>query len=174
MSNYVAKACDESGFESVDLPYDWSVRQAFNVSSLAAGKGAYLDGGQGVFRKTLQVKSLDRRLVLRFDGAFMDADVYVNGTKAVENHWWNPFSADVTDLLAVGENTIAVHVTVNQPNSRWYSSAGIQRKVWLDECEPEGAPGVEFFNVTTPNIAAEAEGLVTTRIRVKLTNEASV
>lgn len=113
MSSYVAKECDETGSESVDLPYDWSVRQAFNASSPAAGKGAYLDGGQGVFRKTLQVKSLDRRLVLRFDGAFMDVDVYVNGTKAAENHWWNPFSADVTDLLAVGENAIAVHVTVN-------------------------------------------------------------
>ena len=42
---YVAEECDETGFESVDLPYDWSVRQAFNVSSPAAGKGAYLDGG---------------------------------------------------------------------------------------------------------------------------------
>ena len=42
---YVAEECDETGFESVDLPYDWSVRQAFNASSLAAGKGAYLDGG---------------------------------------------------------------------------------------------------------------------------------
>ena len=66
-----------------------------------------------MFRKTLQVKSLDRRFILRFDGAFMDVDVYVNGTKSIENHWWNPFSVDVTDLLAAGENTIAVHVTVN-------------------------------------------------------------
>jgi hypothetical protein len=26
VSSYVVKACDESGFENVDLPYDWSVR----------------------------------------------------------------------------------------------------------------------------------------------------
>jgi beta-galactosidase/beta-glucuronidase len=133
-----------------------------------------LDGGQGVFRKTLQVKSLDRRLVLRFDGAFMDVDVYINGAKVAENHWWNPFSVDVTDQLTVGENAIAVHVTANQPNSRWYSSAGIQRKVWLDECEPEGTPGVELFKVTTPNVANEAGGLVTTRVSMKLTREAAV
>lgn len=52
-------------------------------------------------------------MVLSFDGVFMDTEVYVNGTKVVENHWWNPFSADITDKLVVGENIIAVYVVVN-------------------------------------------------------------
>lgn len=46
--------------------------------------------------------------------------------------------------------------------------------MYLDECEPIGTAGVELFKVTTPNIANEAGGLVTTRIDLSLTKDASV
>ncbi len=113
-------------------------------------------------------------MVLSLDGAFMDSEVYVNGTKVVENHWWNPFSADLTDKLVLGENVITIYVKVDQPNSRWYSGAGIMRKVYLVECEPEGTTGVEFFKVTTPNIKNEVGEFVTTRIDLSLTKTDSV
>lgn len=174
-SEYVARTIDDSDFTTVDLPYDWSIRQDFRQHSSACCQGAYLDGGIGVFRKTLTIRDLSRRVVLFFDGVFMDAEVYVNGTKVGENHWWNPFSFDITDSLEVGDNTIAVWIRVDQPNSRWYSGAGITRDVYIVYCEPEGVTGIDQINITTPNISSEiSSGYVTTMIRVKTTGVDSV
>ena len=41
---------------------------------------------------------------------------------------------DLTPALAAGRNQITVQVRFQSPNSRWYSGAGIYRKVWLKVC----------------------------------------
>lgn len=55
------------------------------------------------------------RAVLRFDAAFYHATVWLNGRKVGEHEGgYTPFEFDVTELLAPGENSLAVRV-----NNRW-------------------------------------------------------
>ena len=74
----------------------------------------------------------EKRSTLRFDGVYMETDVWVNG-KPAGNHvyGYTPFWFDITPLLNKPgvDNVIAVRVSNTGRNSRWYSGSGI-----LQEC----------------------------------------
>ncbi|MBQ1860567.1 MAG: DUF4982 domain-containing protein, partial [Clostridia bacterium] len=74
------------------------------------------------------------RIALRLDGAMMNATIEVNGSMAVLQHYgYAPFEADITRLVYPGEKN-RIYITVNpsmQPNSRWFSGAGLFRGVEL-------------------------------------------
>ena len=114
------------GFKAVDLPHDWLI---YNTNDL-------YETSTGWYKRTLTVPEDGRRTSLRFDGVYMDSKVYVNGVQAFEwKYGYTPFEADLTDYLKAGENEIAVRVDYQSPNSRWYSGAGIYRKVTLKRYE---------------------------------------
>lgn len=121
-------AADSAGlrFEPVDLPHDWLIYQTT----------ALYENSIGWYRKNLicekSQESAHWRLLLAFDGVYMDSSLYVNGSFVGE--WKNGYSSfehDITDSLVDGNNEIVVKVVHQSPNSRWYSGAGIYRNVWL-------------------------------------------
>ena len=63
----------------------------------------------------------------------MAGEVYVNGQKAMYRpNGYTCFHGDITSLLHPGENEIRVLArNADQPNSRWYSGAGLYRPVQL-------------------------------------------
>ena len=62
----------------------------------------------------------------------MDSTVFVNGEKAfVWKYGYTTFEVDISRFLKVGDNLIQVVVVYRNPNTRWYSGAGIYRNVWL-------------------------------------------
>jgi len=131
----------------LDLPHDWSVepeaaRQAggnvigpFSSNSTGGYQTAFTVGGEGWYCKTLTLsrKQLKAdRHVLYFEGAYNQAEVYVNGSKLYFNHYgYIGFRVDITDSLNEGDNSICVRVTNEGNNSRWYAGSGIFRHVWL-------------------------------------------
>ncbi|MCR5817261.1 MAG: DUF4982 domain-containing protein [Ruminococcus sp.] len=117
---------DAQGFAPVDLPHDWLI---YNTNDL-------YETSTGWYKRTLTVPADGRSTALRFDGVYMDSKVYVNGVQAFEwKYGYTPFEADITDYLKEGDNEIAVRVDHHAPNSRWYSGAGIYRKVTLKRYE---------------------------------------
>src|SRR2546429_4815278 len=70
---------------------------------------------------------------MRFDGVYMNADVWINGHQLGHHPYgYTGFAYDITSLLRKGgENVVAVRVNNNGKNSRWYSGSGIYRHVWL-------------------------------------------
>lgn len=147
---------DDSGWESVDLPHDFSISQSYTASGEA--ESGFLPGGTGWYRKsfTLPQSYEGKTVVLNFDGAYSDSTVYVNGTQVGENHYgYNSFAFDITDYLTcdgVSENVVAVKVVNNIPSSRWYSGSGIYRDVTLIATEPVHV-GLNGTYVTTPEIS---------------------
>ena len=112
-------------WQPVTLPHDW---QIWHVKEL------YQDG-TGWYRKAFSWTP-GRRCCLYFEGVYMDAAVFVNGTPAFQwKYGYTSFQADVTEYLTPGENQILVRCCLRHPNSRWYSGAGIYRDVWLLEYE---------------------------------------
>lgn len=115
---------EQLDWKSVDLPHDYLIYDTH----------ALYETSTGWYRRKLDYRPCGRRTALRFDGVYMDSKVYVNGSPAGEwKYGYTAFEFDITDLLREGENLIAVRIDYREPNSRWYSGAGIYRSVWLKE-----------------------------------------
>ncbi len=117
---------EKDAFLPVGLPHDWLIYDA---------KDLYADG-TGWYRRILswEPKEEETLVFLRFDGIYMDSRIYVNGIQAGEwKYGYSAFEVELTPFLRAGENEILVSVNHQDPNSRWYSGAGIFRNVWLRE-----------------------------------------
>ena len=116
---------EDLAWRPVDLPHDWLIYQTENLYETSTGW----------YRKTLNItKKEGIRTALYFGGVYMDSRLYVNGVQAFEwKYGYSSFEADITDFLRDGDNLIAVRADYRSPNSRWYSGAGIYRKVYLRE-----------------------------------------
>jgi beta-galactosidase len=156
----------DSGWLKVDLPHDWSITgknlpdQTGPFSKNSPGNTAtgYTLGGTGWYRKhfTLDKQDEGKIAVLRFDGVYMEAEVWVNGTKAASHTYgYTPFWLDITPLLNIPgkDNVIAVKVKNNGRNSRWYSGSGIYRNVYLTLTQPVHV-AVWGAHITTSQVSA--------------------
>ncbi len=140
---------DDSHWQNIDLPHDWSILPSkdtgrigpFSRKSPGATATGYTIGGTGWYRKhfTLNGKTGGKTVLISFDGVYMESTVWVNGKKAGNHTYgYTPFWFDITSLLnpAGKENIIAVKVENKGRNSRWYSGSGIYRNVKLILTEP--------------------------------------
>ena len=119
-----------SEFKKVEIPHDFLIDDARNFYTDATGW--YYKGF---------VTTLKPRHFLVFDGIYMDSTVYINGKKAGEwKYGYSQFILDITDYCKVGSNDVLVRVNYQNPNSRWYSGAGIYRNVWLCSYEDTYIP----------------------------------
>ena len=126
---------DSTRWHPVNLPHDWSVEGSFDKEAPAGNDGAYLPTGKGWYRKsfTLGKAIQNQRLRLYFEGVYMNAEVYVNGSKAGGHPYgYSSFFVDITPYVKTGKNEVEVRVdNAQQKNCRWYSGSGIYRHVWL-------------------------------------------
>lgn len=114
-------------FSPVEIPHDYMI---YDVNGLYRN-------GEGWYRRTYNYSpdefGNDSPLrILRFEGVYMNSTVFVNGEAVFEwKYGYSTFEADITSALKEGENEIAVRCVYRDPNTRWYSGAGIYRRVWL-------------------------------------------
>lgn len=118
-----AAALADGRFAPVQLPHDWLIGDSRQL---------YRDG-TGWYRKTFDwEKTPGERVFLIFDGIYMNSTVYLNGEAIGEwKYGYTRFCLELTERLLAGANELMVSVTFQDPNSRWYSGAGINRNVWL-------------------------------------------
>ncbi|MBR1440089.1 MAG: DUF4982 domain-containing protein [Lachnospiraceae bacterium] len=112
-----------AAWQPVEIPHDWLIGN---------DPEQFYESGFGWYRKRFTWKKKDKktRVFLTFDGVYMDSGYYCNGTCVGEwKYGYSPCTIEVTDALQDGENELLVWVRFRSPNSRWYSGAGIYRKV---------------------------------------------
>lgn len=132
-------------FRQVELPHDWLIYDTGNL---------YRDGC-GWYRKEF-VPAPERepggRVLIRFDGIYMDSTLYVNRKKVGDwKYGYSTITMDITEQLVSGQNELLVQVRFQSPNSRWYSGAGIYRKVWLKYCPSAYLPFDGTYVTTRPD-----------------------
>jgi beta-galactosidase len=125
---------DDSKWEDVQLPHDWSIKLSLNKKN--GGAMGFLPGGIGWYRKRFSIPNNynGKKVVIAFDGVYHQSDIYINGKHlGFHPYGYTGFEYDLTPYLNFGgQNTIAVRVDhSNSPSSRWYSGSGIYRHVWL-------------------------------------------
>jgi beta-galactosidase len=150
VANAQATTFVDSSWRSLDLPHDWSIELAFNSGSASGSGGGFLDGGIGWYRKsfTLDQTSSGKRILIDFDGVYMNSQVWVNGTSlGTRPYGYSTFEYDLTPYVKFDgtANVVAVKVNNNQPNSRFYSGSGIYRNVWLVQLGPIHVPWSGVF-----------------------------
>jgi hypothetical protein len=130
--------------------YDGPILVPFPVESALSGVMRRADGGYLWYRRTFEVPvgwSGDR-VWLHFGAVDWEATVWIDGTEAgTHRGGYDPFSFDVTDLLAdTGDHELVVRVRdpsdqatqpsgkqVVRPHGIWYTpSTGIWQTVWLE------------------------------------------
>ena len=111
----------------VELPHDWLINDASKL----------YETGEGWYRRSLpcSAEQLSGRVLLNFDGVYMNSTLFVNGKEAGSwTYGYSAFEHDITDFLHEGENELLLRVSHQSPNTRWYSGAGIFRDVMLKLC----------------------------------------
>jgi beta-galactosidase len=170
-------AFDDSAWKSVTLPHDWSIAGPPKEDAPSRGAGAFMPTGVGWYRKTFTVPDADatptaeRRTFIVFDGVMANSDVYLNGALLGHRPYgYVSFEYELTPHLQPGTNVIAVRVDDSQqPASRWYPGAGINRQVRLITTgDAHIVPWGTF--VTTPEISAAG---ATIHITTTVTNESA-
>ena len=162
---------DDSRWESVNLPHDYSIEQEF--TSAGEAESAYLLGGTGWYRKYFNLAESLREKEIRIDfgGVYMNATVWINGTKlGTHPYGYTPFSFDITDYVEFGkENVITVKVDHQTPSSRWYSGSGIYRSVNLTIMDKVH---VDLYGtkIETPNLETEKGGTVNMSVSTTVAN----
>jgi len=165
---------DDSSWQVLNLPHDWSIEADFSVDNPATPGGGALPGGIGWYRKTFTLPAApagrqEQVTYIEFDGIYWNSTVWINGQLLGERpSGYVSFRYDLTPHLKYGQkNTIAVRVdNSRQPNSRWYSGSGIYRNVRLVTVDPLHIAHWGTY-VTTENVSAQSAGV---NLRVTLEN----
>ncbi|WP_162011658.1 glycoside hydrolase family 2 TIM barrel-domain containing protein [Streptococcus sp. S784/96/1] len=148
--------CDDSQWQVVDLPHDFSIGQDYHPNG--ESESGYKLGGIGWYRKVFSVspEALSGRVSLHIDGAYMETTVFINGhCLGMHPYGYTPFSFDLTDyLMANEENSLAIKVVNAVPSSRWYSGSGLYRSVTLI-VEPIVHLEEYGITITTPHLEEE-------------------
>lgn len=120
----------------VNLPHDFIIEGDVSKNSAGGADVGYYNGGTATYTKYIQAGEewTDKRVLVQFDGVFGETSVILNGHVVGKHHYgYTPFVVDLTKQLKAGQkNRLSVTVSNDhEPNSRWYSGAGIYRHVDL-------------------------------------------
>lgn len=120
---------------TVNLPHDFMVEKDVDANARGGSGVGFYHGGVGTYTKVLELAKEDLADVMEldFEGCFGWTKVLVNGHPAGRHHYgYTPFTVNIRPFVKVGANKITVIVHNDaEPNSRWYSGAGLYRGVNL-------------------------------------------
>lgn len=126
---------DTAPGKTVTLPHDAMLAEPRTALSAGGTNTGWYEGYDYEYRRTLTVpeNELADTHILEFEGVYHNAEVWLNGQKAAfRPYGYTNFYVDYAPYLHSGENELRVIArNADQPNSRWYSGAGIYRPVQL-------------------------------------------
>ena len=147
---------------------DGKILVPYCIESALSGVGRTVGADHDLwYRRTFTLPKAwkGQRVLLHFGAVDWKADIWVNGIKAGSHTGgYTPFSLDITEALAAGENVLTVKVwdgtdtgfqprgkQVRKPSGIWYTSVtGIWQTVWMEPVPEEYIAGVR----TTPDLDA--------------------
>ena len=126
---------DTAPGKPVTLPHDAMLAEPRTAISAGGTNTGWYEGYDYEYQRTLTVleSELADTHILEFEGVYHNAEVWLNGQKAAfRPYGYTNFYVDCAPYLHAGENELRVIArNADQPNSRWYSGAGLYRPVQL-------------------------------------------
>ncbi|MCH5718318.1 sugar-binding domain-containing protein [Niabella hibiscisoli] len=175
---------NDKNWQTVSVPHDWAIYGPFDkeidkqvvaieqngekVATEKTGRTGSLPYiGEGWYRKEFELPDFNagKKVILLFEGAMSEPQVYINGTKVGEwNYGYSYFYFDITNQVRPGyKNLLSVHLNNKGESSRWYPGAGLYRKVSVIVKNEESIDQWGTY-ITTPSVTAgEAKVKIKTR-----------
>ena len=126
---------DDTSWRTLDLPHDWSIEQPINPPPDGEENGGFFSHGIGWYRKSFTLPVTAGKVVVEFDGVYMNSEVWINGQfLGRKPYGFVGFRYDLTEFLNTNgaPNVLAVRVDDSlEPSLRWYAGSGIYRHVRL-------------------------------------------
>ena len=128
---------DDSQWQTVTLPHDWSIAGPFAATNKTGGSGAFLPSGVAWYRIHFDARCLFniiQNYTVEFDGVMEHGDVWINSVHLGHRpNGYVSFRYDLTPHIKIGgDNLLVVRAdTSAQRASRWYSGGGIYRHARL-------------------------------------------
>lgn len=137
------KRLDSNEYQIVDVPHDAMIFEKRTNDSLGGINTGWFEGYDYQYEKDFFVDSSkkDNIILFEFEGIYHNAEIIVNDKHVYfRPYGYSTFVVDVTDYINFGEtnNIKVIARNKDQPNSRWYSGAGIYRPVTLYYLEKKG------------------------------------
>ena len=154
----------------VTLPHDATIHEKRDPNAASGTAKGYYPNKDYEYTKTLDVPAewAEKRVFLRFEGAYMNARVFVNGDFAGQGvNGYSEFSVCLNDFLRYGAaNEIRVTVQSDE-DSRWYAGAGLYREVSLFVADPLH---IDLDGLRLTTLAAD-EAVATVRSDLTIVND---
>ena len=120
----------------VMIPHDAMISEKRTEDSAGGINTGWFEGYDYIYEKEFEIPDEyeKQEISFEFEGVYHNVEVYLNGEKAAYRPYgYSNFYIDADPYLKCGEkNQIRVIAhNADQPNSRWYSGAGIYRPVWM-------------------------------------------
>lgn len=120
----------------VMIPHDAMISEKRTEDSAGGINTGWFEGYDYIYEKEFEIPDEyeKQEISFEFEGVYHNAEVYLNGKKAAYRPYgYTNFYIDADPYLKCGEkNQIRVIAhNADQPNSRWYSGAGIYRPIWM-------------------------------------------
>lgn len=120
----------------VPIPHDAMILEERSPECVNGTATGFLPGGIYYYETTIfgENEWKDCRLLLEFEGVYMNSTVYMNGEEIGTRYYgYSNFFIDISERILLNQNNVLKVVADNSkcPNSRWYSGSGIYRPVNL-------------------------------------------
>ena len=127
---------DGKNQEKITLPHDAMILESRAQSNPSGKHAGFYEGHDYLYTKKFFAPSdyEGKKLIIEFEGVYRNAEVYINGEKiAYRPYGYTNFYVDISGKININEENELKVIARNadQPNSRWYSGAGIYRPVQL-------------------------------------------
>ena len=169
---------DTAPGKTVTLPHDAMLAERRTALSAGGTNTGWYEGHDYEYQRTLTVpeNELADTHILEFEGVYHNAEVWLNGQKAAfRPYGYTNFYVDCAPYLHAGENELRVIArNADQPNSRWYSGAGIYRPVqlWTARGAHIALNGVKIRTLSLDPAVVEVRVKTTAPGTVRLTMDA--
>ena len=166
---------DTAPGKPVTLPHDAMLAEPRTALSAGGTNTGWYEGYDYEYQRTLTVleNELADTHILEFEGVYHNAEVWLNGQKAAfRPYGYTNFYVDCAPYLHSGENELRVIArNADQPNSRWYSGAGIYRPVqlWTARSAHIALNGVKIRTLSLDPAVVEVRVKTTATGTVRLT-----
>ena len=122
--------------QPVTIPHDAMLAEPKSATAAGGTNTGWYEGFDYIYEKVLHPTAAQAagQAILEFEGVYRKAEVWLNGEKlAFRPYGYTNFYVDLTGRLKPDADNLLEVIARNadQPNSRWYSGAGIYRPVTL-------------------------------------------
>jgi len=169
VSGAEAVGFNDGAWQSIHLPH--SFEMPYWMTDLA--QPPYIGWYRKHFSIDASIIADKKRVFIQFEGAFLVAEVYINGTQIGEHKGgYTGFSYDITSAIHSGDNVIAVkldatwNAQIAPRAGEHIFSGGIYRDVYLVITSPVQIPWCGTF-VATPQVSSSS---ATIRAKTEIRN----